>query len=86
MKSIHYDVAVLIICSCKEGEVIIKEKVGDFESGVTNFDGKPATNLHLGFNASGESIHTHDGDERRHGISLSNAPTSLEVLSPVPID
>lgn len=86
MKSVHYDVAVPRICSCKEGEVISKEKMGEFGSCLANFDRKPTINLHLCFYASGESLHTHDKDVGRHRVSLSNAPTRLKVLSPSPID
>lgn len=80
MERVHYVVAAPSIRSCKEGEVINKENVGNFGPCLANFDRKPTTNMYLCFNASGESIYTYDEDVGRHRVSCLMPLVGLKYL------
>lgn len=85
LNSWRVGIVILGVCSSKKGKIISKEKMGDFWASLADFNREPFSILYFSVNASGESLHTYYQDVWRYRISLSDAPTRFEILSPAPL-
>lgn len=72
---------ILHVHSSKEGEVISKEKMGEFRLRYADFNQVPTSKIERILDSSAKSLNAKNKKVWRHGVALSDTSNGMEGLS-----